>query len=237
MAKFNWTFSKLKNYETCGLKHQQVDLLKLYADSSDAMLWGNRVHDDIAKAIRHACALPGDSAPLPKDIASYQPWVDKVKSWLPGTIQVEKNYAIDSDMCPTDYLAPNVWHRCRADVVFIDDTGTVAIAEDWKTGNILEESVQLFCMAQVIFSHFPTVQRVGTRYGWLKFTGDDKDNPCPETKEVFNRDDMVKYWPSVLERVQQYQHAVVSDTFRPNPSGLCRKYCPVTSCGYHGKGI
>jgi hypothetical protein len=218
MANFTWSFSKLKNLETCPLKHQQVDLLKNFAESSEQMIWGNTVH----KALADACT---GKAPLPDSLTPYQNWVDKIKAG-PGELLVEQKYAITKDFQPTEYFGPKVWYRGIADVVRID--GPVALAVDWKTGKILTDSVQLGLMAQCLFSFHKELKLVRTEYVWLK---DD----CT-TGEVWTRKAVADMWLGLLPRVQEYEKQVQTQTFMPKPSGLCRSYCPVISCPYHGKG-
>lgn len=238
---FNWTYTKLKNFETCAFKHKKVDIDKEYNDGGESLKWGNYVHEAIAKAIRLKCDLIGPRAPLPQDLQElgWQAWIDKIARLLEdgGKLYVEQDYAVDREFnkC-TNYYGPDVWHRCRADVVYLNDAADLALAIDWKTGGMRPDSIQLFCMAKVIFALFPEVQRVGTRFAWLTLTGKDGDNPLPETKEAYSRDDMREFWPEILQRVQHYQQALASGTFHTNPSGLCKSHCPVSECGYHGKG-
>jgi hypothetical protein len=99
---------------------------------------------------------------------------------------------------------------------------------DWKTGKILEDSVQLMLVAQALFSHFPQLQRVGTEFVWLK---DDATSP-----EVFDRAEVAREWAGLLPRVSGMEIASTTMTYPPKPGHLCKKYCPVASCPFHGKG-
>lgn len=219
-----WSYSKLKNYETCPKRHYEIDLAKHYKDSDEddpnsALAWGNRVHDAMAKA----CL---GKAPLPEEMAMYQGWVDKVRAG-PGKLLVEQKYAITRKFQPRSYFADDVWYRGIGDVVRID--GPVALVLDWKTGKILEDSVQLMLMAQCIFSHFPEVKRVRSEFVWLK-------EDCT-TPEVFTRRGVGDEWIGLLPRVASMESAAKTQTYQPTPGRLCKKWCPVVSCPYHGKGI
>lgn len=230
MAKpFSWSFSKLKGYETCPLQYQQTYLLKNFRDNTEQLDWGEDVHKKIANA------LVGNT-PLPPELQDYEPWLAKVRKYK-GIFEVEKQYAITKDFRPTPYFGPGVWFRCRGDLVVRD--APIGIILDWKTGNIRPDSIQLFCSAQAIFSHYPDIHRVVSKYAWLKeCTKDTPEEDLVQTSEMYSREDMVKLWPGVLERVEQLREATESNTFPPNPScNLCRKWCPVTSCAYHGKGV
>jgi hypothetical protein len=222
MAKaFAWSFSKLKNFETCPKRHEQIDILKNYHEDEEpggALEWGNRVH--------HALhATLGKGTPLPSEMKDYQKYVDMVGK-LPGKLYVEQKYAITVDFGPTTYFAPNVWYRGIGDVVKI--AGTRGTILDWKTGAIKVDSVQLMLMAQCVFSHFPQVQRVHTGYIWLKEDA--------TTVEIYDRRDMATSWVGLLDRVGQLEHAAVTQSYPAKPSGLCLNWCPVASCQFYKKG-
>src|SRR5258708_567868 len=150
---YAWSYSKLKNFETCPKRHYEIDIAKSYVEEQEPggpLDWGDRVHKALAKACTGAAALP----PEMKD---YQHWVDRVRAG-PGTLLVEQKYAITRAFEKATYFAPDVWYRGIGDVVRLD--GPVALVLDWKTGKILVDSVQLMLMAQCIFSHYPEVKMV-----------------------------------------------------------------------------
>lgn len=217
-----WSYSKLKNYDVCPKRHYEVDVLKNYSDNDGAgqakLAEGNDAHDCLAKACR-------DALPLPERFKHYQIWVDRVRAG-PGQLLVEQKYAITRDFRPTTYFARDVWYRGIGDVVRID--GPVALVLDWKTGKILEDSVQLMLMAQCLFSHYPQLKRVRSEFVWLK---DECTSP-----EVFDRQEVANAWIDLLPRVATLEQASKTMTFPPKPGGLCKKYCPVVSCPFHGKG-
>lgn len=221
MAKpFTWSFSKLKSFETCPKKFYEQDVLKNYHEGqSEQLIWGDHVHKTIAKVLEGK--LPG----LPDEMSVYQKYLDMVAK-LPGKLQVEQKYAITKDFGPTSYFAPNVWYRGIGDVVKVGDSRGVIL--DWKTGAIKVDSVQLMLMAQCLFSHFPSIQKVHTGFIWLKEDA--------ITMEEYNRDEMAGIWAGLLTRVTELEDAFKTLAFPPKPSGLCRKWCPVTSCPHHGKG-
>jgi hypothetical protein len=220
-----WSYSKLKNYEVCPKRHYKVDVLKNYDDSVDAsgkknehIDEGNQAHDALAKACR-------DALPLPEKFKHYQIWVDRVRSG-PGELLVEQKYAITRDFRATTYFGRDVWYRGIGDIVRID--GPVALVLDWKTGKILEDSVQLMLMAQCLFSHFPQLKRVRSEFVWLK-------DECT-TPEVFTRQEIADAWVELLPRVSTLESASKSLTFPPKPGPFCKKYCPVDSCPFWRKG-
>jgi PD-(D/E)XK nuclease superfamily len=217
--EWSWSYSKLKNYDVCPKRMYEVDIAKTYADGGgEALTWGNSVHDALAKALK-------DNLPLPAEMASYQYWVDRVRRGT-GELLVEQKYAITRQFQKTTYFAKDVWYRGIGDVVRLDKT--VALVLDWKTGKILEDSVQLMLMAQCLFSHFPALTHVRSSFVWLK---DD----C-ETPELLSRQEVAGQWVELMPRVLAMEQAAKDMNYPPKPGYLCKKYCPVTSCPFHGKG-
>lgn len=213
-----WSYSKLKNYNTCPKRHYEIDIAKNYIDSGEGMAAGNLAHDILAKACTGAVHLPETHKHL-------QQWVDRVRAG-PGDLFVEQKYAITRDFKPTTYFAKDVWYRGIADVVRID--GPVALALDWKTGKVLEDPVQLMLMACCLFVHFPALKRVRAEYIWLK---DECTSP-----EVFDRAEVARELSRLLPNIDKLETASKKMDYPPTPNGLCMKYCKVTSCVFHGKG-
>lgn len=217
--EWSWSYSKLKNYETCPKRHYEIDLVKsVKEEEGESLLWGNAVHGAMAKACTGLEQLPAT-------MKDYQRWVDLVRQG-PGQLLVEQKYAITRDFRATTFFGRDAWYRGIGDVVRID--GPVALVLDWKTGKVLEDSVQLMLMAQCIFSHYPEVRRVRSEFIWLK-------EDC-STPEVFSREELAQQWRELLPRVAKMEMAGKTMTYEPKPSGLCKKFCPVASCPFFGKG-
>lgn len=214
---FTWSYSKLKNYDTCPKRHYEVDIAKHFTEDSEQLQWGNRLH----KSLADACT---GKVPLPKELEDYQHWVDKVRAG-PGELLVEQKFAITRDFQPCEYFGPKVWYRGICDVLRVD--GPIAKALDWKTGKIQHDSIQLMLMAACIFAFHPEVKRIGTEFIWLK-------ENC-STPEVFDRATMAQQWIGVLERVKVLEEAGRTMTYPPKPGRLCANWCPVLSCSFHGK--
>lgn len=224
---FAWSYSKLKNFESCPKRHYNVDIAKtVKEEESEQLLYGNMLH----KALAEACV---GKTPLPKSFSNMQPWVDKVAGVDNGNtgtqIFVEQQLAITKDFAPTTWFGSDAWYRGIADVIKIGGDpakGQVALALDWKTGKILEDGVQLALMAACIFAHYPTVVKIRTEFIWLKEQA--------QTRADFTRADMVAVWAGVLPRVRLLEQANIDALFPPKPGNLCRKWCPVVSCPHHG---
>ncbi len=228
---FAWSYSKMKNFLTCQKRHYEVDLQKNYTDTGEAMEWGNRVHKFLADACIGKAPLPEKVPIIGEDDfhmrAAYQEWVDKYADpSLPGELLVERQYAMTKDFEPCSWFRdPRVWVRVIIDLLRI--YGPVARSVDWKTGRMIHDSRQLMVSSQAIFAHHPEVKRVHTDFVWLQ------DGNV--TTEVFNRADMVKEWPPVLDVIKEMENAAKTLTYPPKPSRLCFKHCPVQSCPFYGK--
>jgi len=217
--KFAWSYSKLKNNDTCPKRHYEIDIAKNYSDTGGAaLLWGNKVHDAFHKTLR-------DGTPLPPEMADYQKWIDMVLAGT-GELLVEQKFALTKDLQPTEYFSPRVWYRGICDALRVD--GPVAVAVDWKTGQIKVDSTQLMLMAACIFAYHPEVQKILTRFVWLQ-------EDCA-TDELYTRQSVANDWAGILPRVQAYEEQVRSGSFPPKPGGLCVRHCIVSSCQFHGKG-
>lgn len=234
--EWSFSYSKLKNYETCPKRHYEIDLAKSYVEVKEPggpLDWGDQVHAAMAKALRGQVPVDADGIAvggpgyLPPVMEDYQHWVDKVKRG-PGTLLIEQKYAITKDFKATQYFANNVWLRMIGDVVRID--GPVALALDWKTGRVpdVDDSVQLMLMAQAIFSFYPLVQHVRSEYIWLK-------ENC-SSPEVFTRQSVALQWVALLDRVAELKAAHDAQNYPPKPNKNCKKWCVVISCPFHGKG-
>lgn len=223
MAKsFSWSFSRLKNYETCPRKYYAVDVMKKYSEPitpGSPLDFGNKLHAAFAAAL-----LTGNK--LPEEFSHYQNLIDTERN-RPGKMLVEQKYAITQKLTRTDYFAPNAWFRGIADVVHL--LPPIASVRDWKTGKPKYDSVQLMLLAQCIMAHFPDIEQVKTEFIWLQ-----EDDAA--TSEVYGREDVAGGWVSLLPRVAQLEQATIKNDFPPKPSGLCKRWCPDVSCPFHGKG-
>jgi hypothetical protein len=219
--EWNWSYSKLKNFELCPKRMYELDIAKTYVEAVEVggpLEWGNRVHDAFKVALTTGTNMPAE-------MLAYQPWVDRVRAG-PGQLLVEQKYAITRSFAPTTYFAADVWYRGIGDVVRIDTD--IALILDWKTGKILEDSVQLMLMAQCLFSHYPGLKYVRSEFVWLK---DDCTTP-----ELFTRKEVGDQWVGLLDRVNGMELASQQMNYPPKPGRLCKSYCPVQSCPFYKKG-
>lgn len=220
-----WSYSKLKNFNTCPKRHYEIDLAKNYVDEGAGLAEGNAAHDALAKA----CI---GTHPLPETMGRYQPWVDRVRRQASagGKLLVEQKYAINRNLEARKYFDKDVWFRAIGDVVWLDRevNPLIALILDWKTGKVLEDPPQLMLTALCLFAHYPSLRRVRSEFVWLK-------EDCT-TPEVFDRTEVGNAFMALLPQVKALEQAHIDQSYPPKPNGLCVRYCKVTACPFHGKG-
>lgn len=215
---FSWSYSKLKNFESCPKRHWHIDLAKdVKEEESEELAWGNAVHDALAKRIK-------DGKELPVPMKAYEPWCQKILK-APGTNLVEQKLAITADFAPTTFFDKSAWFRAVGDVIKLN--GPVALIADWKTGKILEDSQQLALSAACVFAHYPSVKMVRSEFIWLKEDASSRAD--------FARDDMPHMWKNIWPRIEALKRAHETGEYPAKPGYFCRRYCPVAKCPHHGE--
>lgn len=218
-----WSYSKVKNYRTCPKRYYEIDVAKNFVEpKGPALDYGDRVHKAWQARIAKGTPFPDDPEEFPED------WEVAAQRLCaaPGKIMTEQQLAIKEDLSPCTWFDKQTWFRAIADYLVVN--GPVAMAIDYKTGKVVEDSEQLALMAETIFSHYPEVQAVRTEFWWLK---DDA-----ATRRDYQRKNRHQTWAGIMPDVMTLKQAHETMTFPPKPSGLCRRFCAVTSCPYHGKG-
>lgn len=221
MKPFAWSYSKLKNFESCPKRHWHIDIAKdVKEEESEQLAWGNMLHKAAAKRLSMGTALPPGMAGAGK----LEEWCARLLS-TPGVLLVEQKLAINKEFGPCDWFGKDAWYRAVVDVLKVHDV--VALAIDWKTGKILEDGVQLALSAACIFAHHPTVQKIRTEFVWIKEGG-------VSTREDFDRAQLPVIWRNIWHRIEALEQAHNTTSYPAKPGRLCRKWCPVTQCPHHG---
>ena len=217
-ARFTWSYSRLKNFEACPHKHNMVDLTKEFAEEeSDQLRYGNAIH----KAAEDR--LGPKKVPLPTFAKKLAKYCDGLES-TPGEIIPEIKAAFTDLIYPCDYFDDDVWYRGKIDVLKIN--GPVALVIDWKTGKIIEDSVQLALAAAWVFAKYPQIKRVRSEFVWLKFDA--------RTHATFTPEDIGDLWSSLEPRIEAMRVAWETGVYPAKQGGLCRNYCPVETCKHYG---
>lgn len=216
---FAWSYSVLKNFETCPKRYWHYNVQKDVTEPQSPQLAdGNALHKHFEDRIK-------EGKPMPLGYGQYESLLARIIG-APGVTYAEQKLAMTSSFTPSAYFGKNVWFRTQIDCTKID--GEKATIFDWKTGKVAQDITQLQLMAATVFCHMPAVQRVKAG---LVFVANDHVEPA-----TFVREDLTEIWGDVLPRVKLVEKARQTMEFPPKPSGLCKRYCAVVSCPYHGRG-
>lgn len=224
---FAWSYSRLKNFESCPKRHWHVDLKKdVKEEESEALQYGNVVHEILAQRIAKGTELPPFHKP------TLEPWVDRVFTFNGKDVRehgakvlVEQKFAITKDFGSCEFFDRAAWFRGVGDVIWL--LGPLGYIGDWKTGKIVEDSVQLALTAQCLFAHYPALQLVRSQFMWLKEDA--------TTTADLKRSDMPALWAKLWPRIEALQRAHDETSYPPKPGRLCRRWCPVSQCPHHGE--
>jgi CRISPR/Cas system-associated exonuclease Cas4 (RecB family) len=212
-----WTYSRLESFETCPKKFYHLSVAKDYVDPpTEATKWGERVH----KAFEDRITI---GTPLPEGMTQWNPIAEKLDA-LPGEKLAEQKLAIDRNFKPAPWQ--QAWSRGIADLLVTHKDSAVVI--DYKTGK-RKPSEQLALYAAYTFALDPSVEKVTTGFVWLKEKKIDK--------QTFTKDDIPSIWKEILPKVHKLESAYERDSWPAKPSGLCKGWCPVTSCPHNSRRI
>jgi hypothetical protein len=216
---FTWSYSQLKNAETCLKRYYHYNVAKdVVEPETEQLREGNRLHKVFDLRLK--------GQPLPLGYTQYEPLLARIVN-APGVTHSEQKLALTSEFKPSAFFGKAVWFRTVIDAAKIREDGTATVF-DWKTGKPNEDLTQLQLMAVTLFHHDPKLLRVKAA---LVFVAHDEIEQAE-----FVREDLTEIWGEILPRVKRLQQARDTQEYPPRPSGLCRKYCAVASCPYHGTG-
>lgn len=217
---FAWSYSALKNFETCDKRYYHYQVIKDVKEPETPQLRdGNNLHAHFDKRV-------ANGTPLPLGYGQYEKTLAKFAA-APGVTYSEQKLAFTRELQPVAYFGKGVWFRGVIDAAKVR-TDNTATALDWKTGKPAADITQLQLIAATMFIHLPQLQRV--RAG-LVFVNHNHVEPAD-----FVRDDQAEIWSEIIPRVKAMERARATNTFPPKPSGLCKKYCAVSSCQFYQKG-
>jgi hypothetical protein len=226
---FAWSYSKLKNYETCPRRYQAVDVDKTVEQGrSEALDRGDELHEAMRSRVQ-------GTTPLPPHLIYMERWAEKLTRVLHPfqIIQTELKLSTDRQGKPTGYFDKTTWVRTKIDYLRTmptevkgQDFGHVV---DYKTGRPPKvwDGTQLLINAHLIFQHYKNLIKLRVDYLWTEYND--------TSHETFLRAETPAAYEGLLPRVTALEQAHATGNFPPKPCGLCEDYCDVTSCEHHGK--
>lgn len=218
-----WSISALSSFETCPKRYYNVNVAKKFVEEKgEAVTWGSEVHKAFERYLSMGTSFPVGM----KNLETIAKRFDAAGQQA-DEVFVETKLALNAELQPVTYFAKDTWVRSVIDYGILKDDRVAII--DWKTGKKKSNDDQLALMAGMAMAKFPQVTTVSSTFIWLQ-------EPPAQQVEVlsYNRENLGKIWGRFLPRVDRLQEAFVKEEFPARPSGLCRKYCPVTSCIHHG---
>lgn len=213
-----WSYSSLTAFETCQRRYYLTKVAKTVKEPpTEATTHGTDVHAAFENAVLK-------QQPLPDKYAEWQPIAVKLQS-AKGKREPELQLAIDKSFRPVKWTDKTAW--CRGIVDLNIENGDKALALDYKTGKRKPESTQLMLFAALLFHTKQYLQTITTGFVWLKDRRIDK--------ETYEREQIGNIWQEFMPRVKRMETAFEKDKWIPQPSGLCRAWCPCTDCEFNGK--
>jgi len=217
-VRFQWSYSQLTDFETCARRYSHKYVFKDFKEEeSSFMREGQALHEAFYARIN------GDPLRFPH--THHEPIFRHLDS-KPGKQFAELKLALKRDFTPCAWMARDTWFRGKID--FLKINGFHATVIDWKSGKEKEDMTQLELMAALVFAHNPTIHKVASALAFV--------SSGHWERTIFGREDLTRIWAGILPRVDAMERAKAFRKFPPRPSGLCKRYCFVTSCDYHGKG-
>jgi hypothetical protein len=217
-----WSYSSIKAFKTCPKQFYHLKEVKDYVQDSntDALMYGKDFHEAAEAYVR-------DSVALPERFKYTKHHLDTLKT-IPGTIYCELEMGLTQELNPCGFGDKDAWYRGIADLVIINEETGIARIVDYKTGKSdkYADPGQLELMALCVFKHFPKITKVKAG---LLFTVANSFK-----KAVFDSSQAHVYWRNWMPLVERLERARETGVWNANPSGLCRRHCPVDICPHHG---
>lgn len=213
-----WSYSSLKQYKTCPRQYYEIRVAKNFIPrEGDDARYGKEVHTALEDYVR-------DGTPLPRFYEDFRRMVDPLLE-ISGKKYCEHEMALDINRQPCDFHGGDYWVRGIADLLIVD--GDTAFIVDYKTGKpTYADPNQLKLMGLMVFAHFPEVVHIKSALMFLLHNA--------FVTEEYQRESAETLWKSFETDLERLRVAFDNAMWPPNPTGLCRKHCPVDSCKFYG---
>jgi hypothetical protein len=186
-------------------------------EESNALRWGNYVHEALEKHINGSEALP-DNLQHYRHLYTFPAGYD---------VEAELMLGMREDGSPCTFFADDVWLRGKIDVVVTPELRpTYAILIDHKTGKSKrEDPYELELHAALLKAHRPQLTSIKGWYNWLHYNKMGMVHDLSDTAAVL---DGIRWTRQAIE----HAFSLGAEAFPPRQSGLC-PYCPVKACEFH----
>lgn len=213
-----WSYSRLNNFEMCPKKFWHLSVRKDIKEAEgEAIRYGKLVHKALELRVGKGKALPLNLQHLEK--------YAEVLASSTGEKLTEQQLAIDNKFNPSDWFSKTTWCRAVIDLAILK--GNSGMVFDYKTGRIKDDFTQLRLAGALMFLHKPELETLKLCYLWTK--------EKKITNETMKRSEVKAVIIELMPRLKKYETAHRTEAFPARPGYLCKKYCPVTTCPYHGE--
>lgn len=234
-----WSFSRLKDFESC---HYKAFLKYSEKRSQEHM---DMTAADRGSMIHKACeAFVKREGPLIKEMKRFTEYFENLKTkYEEGLVELEENWGFTKDWEPTGWFDEDVWCRMKLDNFIYDDLRIdvnemvtewtkqpiSATATDYKSGKKFGNEVSHGQQGQIYvlgsFLRYPTLEECNVNFIYL-------DHPIgTSSTRYYTREKAMKFLPSWNERALRMTTA---EEFPPNPNKITCMWCPYGP--QHGDG-
>ncbi len=225
MSKQAWSWSRLSDFEKCGLmaywKHYAPKGARCPYVENEHLKRGNAVHKDLELSVL--------GKPLPSNLEHMSPIIEGIKRSIEAGWWVNAEYKLTftENYTSCGWFDRDAYLRCILDVIMLK--GKNATVLDWKTGKVNPSYDQLKLFATAVMTLWPKVETVETDFIWTdhqKFT-----------RETYHRDELIELTEEFEERSMMIQIASDENNWIANPSDFNCAWCPCTKaqCKYSKK--
>lgn len=219
MKPLAWSHSALESFENCPKQYYETKIAKRWPfTTSPEMQWGRDVHEAFEKYLLYGTPLPVDLQPHEGFLAAFKA--------QPGEIAGEERIALDTTLKQCQYFDKQrqVWYRGQVDARKRDRASGFSHILDHKTGRVKNDYTQLKGFAMWEFLTQPEIHTCKVEYYWTQIRG--------ANGETYHREQLPELIRFFTAKLHRFADAFLTDTFLPKQSGLCRGWCPVTTCEF-----
>lgn len=226
-----WSFSTLKDFETCPYRVYLQKVKKCKRPSSKAAERGTEIHDAAEHFIKHES---DDLHPaLDKHMGQEVRELRDRYGRDPARFALEENWGFTDRWEETGFFDDDVWARIKVDLLEREDESSAQII-DWKSGrkfgNEMKHGDQGMQYAIAAFMKYPQLQFIRTRFMYLDQPPGESGRDNQLVKEVPRHIGM-SMLPQLERRAFAMTKANETTLTTPKPSkGNCR-FCPFAETG------
>ncbi len=214
MANFAWSFSSIDVHETCPKKYYHLKVAKDFKDEDSAESEdGKIIHKVLHNRVIKGTPLPLQQRHMERMAAPFA----AMKCEKAGEIKL----CLNREFKCVDFFAKDAYVRGIIDLLLIPRP-THAIIVDWKTGKVKDNFDQIELTAAMVLQLIPELETFELVFAWVRHS--------KFTRKSITKADLPAIWKKYLDKANAIEQATLTSNFPAKKSGLCKGYCPVTSC-------